>query len=175
MRWFSITFYLQSKSVSPKNHHKTYHHNYMKRIILLLVAVLFAQCAFAQTPADTLRKQQMQMDSIKVHLLTRITQHTAPYYKLYPTDNMWTFLELETFSGRIWQVQCSTKGPDYRFRSILNSDSLVWNEQEGFAGRFELYKTQNMYNFILLDTFNGRTWQVQWSTEANDRMVLPIY
>ena len=34
----------------------------MKRIILLLVAVLFAQCAFAQTPADTLRKQQMQMD-----------------------------------------------------------------------------------------------------------------
>lgn len=67
----------------------------MKRIILLLVAVLFAQCAFAQTPADTLRKQQMQMDSIKVHLLTRINQHTAPCYKLYPTENMWTFLELK--------------------------------------------------------------------------------
>ncbi len=30
----------------------------MKSIILLLVAALFAQCAFAQTPADTLRKQR---------------------------------------------------------------------------------------------------------------------
>ena len=116
----------------------------------------------------------MQIDSIKVHLLTRISQHTAPCYKLYPTENMLTFLELETFSGRIWQVQYSTKSPDYRFRSTLNSESLIWDEQEGFAGRFELYKTQNMYNFILLDTFNGSTWQVQWSTEANDRMILPI-
>lgn len=147
----------------------------MKRIILSLAATLFAQCIFAQTPVDTLRQQQMQMDSIKVHLLTRINQHTAPCYKLYPTENMWTFLELETFSGRIWQVQYLTKGPDYRFRSTLNSESLVWDEQEGFAGRFELYKTQNMYNFILLDTFNGRTWQVQWSTEAKDRMILPIF
>ena len=147
----------------------------MKRIMLMLVATLFAQCAFAQTPVDTLRQQQMQMDSIKVHLLTRINQHTAQWYKLYPTDNIWTFLELETYSGRIWQVQYSTKGPDYRYRTLLNSVSLVWDDEERFAGRFELYKTQNMYNFILLDTFDGRTWQVQWSTEAENRMILSIY
>lgn len=147
----------------------------MKRIILLLVATLVAQCAFAQTQVDTLRQQQMQMDSIKVHLLTRINQHTAQCYKLYPTDNIWTFLELETSSGRIWQVQYSTKGPDYRFRTQLNSVPLVWDDEECFAGRFELYKTQNMYNFILLDTFDGRTWQVQWSTEAENRMILSIY
>lgn len=147
----------------------------MKRIILSLAATLFAQCIFAQTPVDTLRQQQMQMDSIKVHLLKRINQHTAQCYKLYPTDNIWTFLELETYSGRIWQVQYSTKGPDYRFRTLLNSVSLVWDDEECFAGRFELYKTQNMYNFILLDTFDGRTWQVQWSTEAENRMILSIY
>lgn len=126
----------------------------------MLVATMVAQCAFAQTPVDTLRQQQMQMDSIKVHLLKRINQHTAQCYKLYLTDNIWTFLELETYSGRIWQVQYSTKGPDYRFRTLLNSVSLVWDDEECFAGRFELYKTQNMYNFILLDTFDGRTWQV---------------
>lgn len=147
----------------------------MKRIMLMLVATLVAQCAFAQTPVDTLHQQQMQMDSIKVHLLTRINQHTAQCYKLYPTDNIWTFLELETSSGRIWQVQYSTKGPDYRFRTQLNSVPLVWDDEECFAGRFELYKTQNMYNFILLDTFDGRTWQVQWSTEAENRMILSIY
>lgn len=67
------------------------------------------------------------------------------------------------------------KGPDYRFRTQLNSVPLVWDDEECFAGRFELYKTQNMYNFILLDTFDGRTWQVQWSTEAEDRMILSIY
>lgn len=141
----------------------------------MLVATMVAQCAFAQTPVDTLRQQQMQMDSIKVHLLKRINQHTAQCYKLYPTDNIWTFLELETYSGRIWQVQYSTKGPDYRYRTLLNSVSLVWDDEERFAGRFELYKTQNMYNFILLDTFDGRTWQVQWSTEAENRMILSIY
>ena len=41
-------------------------------------------------------------------------------------------------------------------------------------GRFELYKTQNMYNFILLDTLEGGVWQVQWSIEKDKRMALPI-
>lgn len=56
-----------------------------------------------------------------------------------------------------------------------SGNSCIWDEEERFAGRFELYKTQNMYNFILLDTFDGRTWQVQWSTEAENRMILSIY
>ena len=84
----------------------------------MLVATLVAQCAFAQTPVDTFRQQQMQMDSIKVHLLTRINQHTAQCYKLYPTDNIWTFLELETSSGRIWQVQWSTEAENRMILSI---------------------------------------------------------
>ena len=42
-------------------------------------------------------------------------------------------------------------------------------------GRFFLYPTTNIYNFILLDQIDGRTWQVQWSIEKSDRMVLRIY
>ena len=42
-------------------------------------------------------------------------------------------------------------------------------------GRFFLYPTQNMYNFILLDQVDGRTWQVQWSTEESKRLVYRIY
>lgn len=110
-------------------------------------------------------------------MLNRIRQHTAQAYKLYPTENMWTFLEVETFSGKIWQVQYSVKGDDYRFKTVLNEESMIPKDDmtDQYAGRFELYKTQNMYNFILLDTSNGNTWQVQWSTEPESRMIIQIY
>lgn len=35
------------------------------------------------------------------------------------------------------------------------------------VGRYELYPTGNNYNFILIDTIFGRSYQVQWSTESN--------
>lgn len=35
------------------------------------------------------------------------------------------------------------------------------------VGRYELYPTGNSYNFILIDTIFGRSYQVQWSTESN--------
>ena len=40
--------------------------------------------------------------------------------------------------------------------------------------RFKLFPTQNMWTFILLDTVNGSTWQVQWSQNADERVILPI-
>ena len=42
-------------------------------------------------------------------------------------------------------------------------------------GRFFLYPTQNMYNFILLDQVDGRTWQVQWSIDKDKRGTWAIY
>lgn len=150
----------------------------MKKLLLILVAISIGVAAFGQsTVKDAPGTQWTQKDTLTLGYLQRISQHTAPCYKLYPTENMWTFLELETFSGRIWQVQYSVKGPDYRFKTILNGDSMIpFLDSEGeFAGRFELYKTQNMYNFILLDTATGSTWQVQWSTDAKDRAVLRIW
>ena len=41
--------------------------------------------------------------------------------------------------------------------------------------RYKLYKTDNMYNFILLDTESGAVWQPQWSYDANKRGILRIY
>jgi hypothetical protein len=40
--------------------------------------------------------------------------------------------------------------------------------------RFTLYATKNIYNFILLDQLDGKVWQVQWSTEIKNRMIVPI-
>lgn len=57
----------------------------------------------------------------------------------------------------------------------VDDSSLLWESETLRAGRFELYATNNMYQFILLDTETGRTWQVQWNTEYNKRFRERIY
>ena len=42
---------------------------------------------------------------------------------------------------------------------------------DAIPGRFNLYATQNMWTFILLDEVDGRTWQVQWSTDGKEGIV----
>jgi hypothetical protein len=34
---------------------------------------------------------------------------------------------------------------------------------------YRLFSTQNIWNFIKLDTRNGKMWQVQWSTDSDKR------
>ena len=95
-------------------------------------------------------------------------------YKLYPTENMWNFIKLDTRTGKLWQVQFSIQGYEYRFQTVLSDYDLSYEENTK-PNRFELYPTQNTYNFILLDKVDGRVWQVQWSLEEDKRMVLRIY
>lgn len=42
-------------------------------------------------------------------------------------------------------------------------------------GRFKLSPTDNIFNFIMVDVIDGRTWQVQWAIEESNRLVLRIY
>ena len=46
---------------------------------------------------------------------------TDARYKLYPTQNMWTFLKLYTETGRIWQVQYSSPFPDAEHVQLYNA------------------------------------------------------
>ena len=127
-----------------------------------------------------------ERDSLKTEAAAAIAQNSQtllrvavkPYFKLYPTENMWTFIELDTVTGALWQVQYTVdKGEQYRFKTSLDlSDKRrrTYYPDTEEPGRFELYKTQNMYNFILLDTLGGRVWQVQWSTDKDKRVVIPI-
>lgn len=93
-------------------------------------------------------------------------------YQLYPTSNMWTFIKLNTRNGKLWQVQYDVRG-DNRFEVVL-SNIVLADDTTSPAGRFVLYETQNMYNFILLDQITGKTWQVQWSIEEENRAIIPI-
>ena len=93
-------------------------------------------------------------------------------YQLFPTQNMWTFIKLNTRDGRMWQVQYDVKGSE-RFEVNLNTTSFATKEEER-DGRFTLYPTQNMWTFILLDQIDGRMWQVQWSMKEDSRFVIQI-
>jgi hypothetical protein len=55
----------------------------------------------------------------------------------------------------------------------LSLESLISLEDEE-NDRFALYPTQNIYNFILMDQFSGKVWQVQWATELNNRGIISI-
>lgn len=121
----------------------------MKKVVLILIAtILGANIILAQS-------------------------NTNERYVLYPTKNIWTFLKLDTSDGRIWQVQYSVSGADYRFETVLNNTPYVLDEDKP-CGRFKLYPTDNTYNFVLLDTKFGTAYQVQWSQESKNRTVFPI-
>ncbi len=94
----------------------------------------------------------------------------AEVYKLFPTQNLWTFIKLDTRSGKMWQVQYDVKDNN-RGETVLNGTPLA---EKGKAGRFTLCPTQNFWTFILLDTTDGRTWQVQWSQDEANRGIAPI-
>lgn len=98
-----------------------------------------------------------------------------PRYRIYPTKNIWTFLKLDTMTGRIWQLQYSTEGDAYRFETVLSDVNIILElKKKGIIGRYTLYPTQNTYNFILLDQIDGHTYQVQWGTKKEDRLLIPI-
>ena len=74
----------------------------------------------------------------------------------------------------MWQVHLSVNADGFEGQIVLNSTSLVIEEDE-IKGRFTLYKTENTYNLILLDQIDGRVWQTQWNSEQEKRFISRIY
>ena len=88
----------------------------------------------------------------------------AGRYKIYSTTNIYTSLKLDTATGKITALQV-TLNQDSTFEYSI-TDAVASNET--MIGRFELYPTQNVRNFILLDTALGTAYQVQWSTKKEE-------
>ena len=124
----------------------------MKKFTLLLIATLVSITLFSSCGSQN---------------------NDAKNYAIYPTKNMWTFVKLDTRNGMMWQMQFTLKDEaGYRYATELSSYDLNFTGPKNKAGRYELHETQNMYNFILLDTHTGRSWQVQWSTDADKRGII---
>ena len=134
------------------------------RTILVVILASFSLTVYSQFNQTTkTTEKQNTNDEIRP---------IAVAYRLFPTENMWTFIKLNTRNGLMWQVQFYVQG-DNRFETYLNLLPLVSTVNET-NDRFTLYPTQNTYNFILLDQLDGKVWQVQWSTKPENRGIIPI-
>ena len=129
----------------------------MRKLFFLAIFVLTTISTFAQSTGETPSQN--------------ISTDVNSEYRLFATKNMYTFIKLNTKNGQMWQVQWSMKGNE--FETPLSLITRVTKENEK-NGRFFLYPTTNIYNFVLLDQIDGRVWQIQWSAEPEDRFVLPI-
>lgn len=132
----------------------------MKARILTLILVSFAVITTAQ---DLSQKPQI--------IQTLTSEKTV--YQLFPTKNFWTFIKLNTRNGKMWQVNFSLSEEEYKGECFLNMIPLVGKDKES-NGRFTLYPTENMFNFLLLDQIDGKVFQVQWAFEPENRGVVPI-
>lgn len=146
----------------------------MKKLLFTLIATLVAIGSLAQTDSTMTVAQR---DSLLAEILLRlenIEYRTAPIarYKLYKTENLYNLLKLDTATGLIEQLQWSLDDDKEGMMTINAEDlSLLYKQ----PGTFELYPTNNMYQFILLDKVLGRTWHVQWGIGSSKRWIKRIY
>ena len=133
----------------------------MKHTILTLTILFFSQLAFSQseTPKNIVTNQNI-IDKNSI-------------YQLYPTSNFYTFLKLDTRNGRIWQVHFSVNNEESQGELVLNDFELATKENQTI-GRFTLYPTTNIYNFLLLDKIDGTVIQIQWSFDSKNRGIISL-
>lgn len=149
----------------------------MKRCFAILL-VLCVICVSAKAQAETALvagtdSLVITSESHTNHSVPLANGLREPRFKLYRTQNEWIFLKLDTMTGQIWQVQVA---PDRsrRIEYVLDDKERMSSSDEELCGRFTLYETTNMYRFVLLDTIDGRCWQVQWNYKKELRGVVRI-
>lgn len=149
----------------------------MKKVLLAMM-LLMPGVGYSQT-----KTIQAQLDSISATVgnileemaRTSVENMLSNTYKLYPTENIYTLLQLNTTNGKINQVQWNLD-KDKEFTMIINDVDLSHGFKFGnYTDRFELYPTKNMYQFILLDKNAGSMWHVQWGTKESERWIRPIH
>lgn len=141
----------------------------MKKFSAVLVSLIIVGVLVTYANATSNKQGNEQ---IKTHQNNSLSGENIAVYKLFPTQNMWTFIKLNTRNGQMWQVQYDISG-DNRGECYLNILPLVTKDKE-MNNRFTLYPTQNIYNFILLDQIDGRVWQAQWSIQPENRGIILI-
>ena len=132
----------------------------MKRFIYIIAVLLVcSQYSAGQTAID--------------FPATEYTQDPKANFRLYKTKNKYNFIKLDTRTGQMELVQWSLDGDRMSYR--LSNEILTSSYEEQIPGRFTLYATTNMYQFVLLDQIDGRTWHVQWGTDKEYRWVKRIW
>lgn len=131
-----------------------------KTVLFLLFATLLASCV--DTPEMLTTEQEQQSATIGV-----------PRYKMIQTENFHILLKWDTRTGSTWMVQYGLGDDTPKVERFIPHSDLI-GEDDSWNGRFELYPTKNMFNFIMIDTFTGHTYRVQWSTNDEHCFAVPI-
>ena len=84
---------------------------------------------------------------------------------LYETQNMWTFILLDSYNRRLWQVQYSTQDLDNLFCIPINKDELGSDNEKCI---FSIQPLTSMYQYYLINDRTGDMWKFQWSTKGDD-------
>jgi hypothetical protein len=157
----------------------------MKRLITLLFVCLccsvFGAKAQNHTPDGALLKDILRTvvdapdakaDPAVMEYLDAIYNQmmsSKPRYKMYKTTHDYISLKLDTATGRVWMIQIGMGDKSSRRQIAVDDSTPLADDEMPINGRFELYPTNNSYNFIMIDTYVGTTYQVQWHTESNKR------
>lgn len=149
----------------------------MKKYILSVAMAFIALHGFGQDANSSINQTDSLLSKISSDIafikdIAVAHLWNSEYYKLYPTENIYQFLQLNTSTGQIEQLQWHLDR-DKEFTTTINADDLTYGSGE--PGTFELYPTKNMYQFILLNKRNGKMWHVQWGTESDKRWIRRIY
>ena len=154
----------------------------MKKLLSIIVMVL---CALSISAQEKEKHQEeiahliervdsiLQMSNLWLQYI-ETNQSIRQRFKLYETENIYTFLQLDTKTGKIEQVQWSLDEDKEFSVSINDVDLSRFGSRYYESGSFELYPTKNMYQFILLDKEDGRKWHVQWGMDRNKRWIKRI-
>lgn len=165
----------------------------MEKFLTIVLCCVFSTSTFAFTvydsPENTIENKDATSEPDSTVQYKKIDE-TNTRFELYPTKNIYTFLKLDTATGVVKQLHISlgdSDGPEYEvvsksdltisfIRAALDKfkeDKTIYTLEE-IAGRFKLYPTDNIYNFLLLDQFNGIVWQIQWSYNSDKRGIVKI-
>ena len=142
----------------------------MKHFVLFFILIAIAINGYSQSTKNSV------CDSTLIYITKQLEDidfriNGMNRFKLYPTENIYTLLKLDTATGKIDQLQWSLDS-DKEGSFTINNDDLSLGSG---SGTFELYPTKNMYQFILLDKVTGRQWHIQWGMEASKRWISRFY
>lgn len=181
----------------------------MKKLLFLLLFIPLVSLGQDTISASKILTQKEAYMNKMLEL--KKDYNTKDRYIIYPTENIYTSLLLDTQTGRIWQVQIGIGDSSTAMKSVLSDAYYSYDEEEmkrdyetnlkewedtpeeeradwyvkpeleyyksalGKIGQYKLYPTENMYNFLMVNTETGLTYQVQWNIDKDLRLVNLIW
>ena len=133
----------------------------MKKYIIIAIIILLKMNLYSQNQTEKTSD-----------LLHQVNENDIRTYRVFPTENMWYFIKLNTRTGEMWQIefdQNKTEQLEIPLTSLALDD-----KQEEIDNRFTLYPTIDNSTFLLLDQMNGKMWKLNWDTKPEKNVIVSL-